>query len=361
MKIEAVFPGGNIIVRGIDGHRATLSTDLRDTDGYWFYWCMEVEFASPGEYCFEFDNIAIGARGPALSEDGGITWRWLGFSGCTENSFVYHASRPGRIRFGMSMQYRQSHLERFLAAFPGVVRSTFCRSNGGRDVELLRVGAANPEYKILLTSRHHCCEMTATYVLEGILRAAIADPEWLQRVALYAVPFVDKDGVEQGDQGKNRRPHDHARDYGRNDSIYAETKEITAFLAAEHPDVVLDLHCPWIRGGGNERLHFVGPEQKRMERAMDEWGALLKRELPPEIPYWPEDNIRFGTGWNTSANYTKGQTLAKYAATREDIRAALSMEIPYANAGDVTLNVAQYLEIGAALKRVVAAWLEPGA
>jgi hypothetical protein len=37
---------------------------------------------------------------------------------------------------------------------------------------------------------------------------------WLRdRVEFLIVPFVDKDGVEEGDQGKNRHPHDHNRDY----------------------------------------------------------------------------------------------------------------------------------------------------
>ena len=36
------------------------------------------------------------------------------------------------------------------------------------------------------------------------------------------VPFVDKDGVEEGDQGKNRAPRDHNRDYA-GASMYPET------------------------------------------------------------------------------------------------------------------------------------------
>jgi murein tripeptide amidase MpaA len=30
-----------------------------------------------------------------------------------------------------------------------------------------------------------------------------------ERFRFLAVPFMDKDGVEDGDQGKNRRPRDH--------------------------------------------------------------------------------------------------------------------------------------------------------
>ena len=39
---------------------------------------------------------------------------------------------------------------------------------------------------------------------------------------VYVIPFVDIDGVENGDQGK-QAPHDHNRDY-INSPIYPETK-----------------------------------------------------------------------------------------------------------------------------------------
>ena len=40
------------------------------------------------------------------------------------------------------------------------------------------------------------------------------DGYWFRRnVEVLAIPFMDKDGVEEGDQGKNRKPRDHNRDY----------------------------------------------------------------------------------------------------------------------------------------------------
>ena len=37
---------------------------------------------------------------------------------------------------------------------------------------------------------------------------------------------------------------------------------------------MLDLHCPWLKFEPNERLYFVGPESKRMERAMEHLDLL---------------------------------------------------------------------------------------
>lgn len=71
MRIGTDFPGGNVAVRSLEEKRALLSPELRDTEGYWFYWCFEAGFDVPGDYEFEFDGIAVGACGPAVSEDGG--------------------------------------------------------------------------------------------------------------------------------------------------------------------------------------------------------------------------------------------------------------------------------------------------
>lgn len=256
------------------------------------------------------------------------------------------------------MQYLQSDLERFLSEVPEVTRSVLCRSRKGREVELLRLGAADAARKVLLTSRHHCCEAMATHVLEGMLRAAAAPPELLKNTAFYAVPFVDKDGAEEGDQGKNRLPRDHAQDYCRGASLYPETEALVRLVRAERPCIVLDLHCPWLKFEPNERLHFVGPESKRMERAMDAWAVRLERELPPGLPYSASDNIRFGTGWNTAENYAKGRMLSCCCGGFDFVRAALALEIPYANMRGCVLDAAKARELGSVLLRVAAAALQ---
>lgn len=359
MKITCDFPGGNILVRATNGRNAELTVDLRDTQGDWFYWCMDVVFDETGEHTFTFDFPipVIGPRGPAVSRDNGRTWAFLGFENCTDRSFAYTAAAGEKTRFCVSFQYLQDALEHFLDDVPAIHRSVLCRSNGSRDVELLTLKKGDPPFSILLTSRHHCCEMTATHVLEGILRAAAKDPELLSRAAFYAVPFVDKDGVEAGDQGKNRKPHDHARDYGQAAPLYAETQAITKFLHDVKPVFVLDLHCPWIKGDYNEFMYFVGAKEKRMEPSMDQWGKKLEAELPPEIPYHAADNLRYGTAWNTGTNFAQGTTLKAYAAALDFVRASHTVEIPYANLYECTLDAAKARVIGAAFARVIASEL----
>lgn len=92
--------------------------------------------------------------------------------------------------------------------------------------EQLSITEGTPEYTVLLTTRHHSVEMMATHVPEGILRAALEHSEFgrefRRTIALFAVSFLGKDGVEEGDQGKYRAPHDHDRDY-QEPALYPET------------------------------------------------------------------------------------------------------------------------------------------
>ena len=79
IRVDADFPGGNIVVDSIAGDTVTLHQDLRDTAGNWFYWYFRVRDAAGRtlRFCFSESN-PIGTRGPALSLDGGKSWSWLG-------------------------------------------------------------------------------------------------------------------------------------------------------------------------------------------------------------------------------------------------------------------------------------------
>ena len=81
------------------------------------------------------------------------------------------------------------------------------------------------------------------------------------------------------------------------------------------------------------------------------FSQLLAEEAPPEAPHRPADNILFGTGWNVDANYRQGRSCAAWA--RAELRPTLanSLEIPYANAGEVTLTTDAVRNLGRAVCR----------
>ena len=279
LAIDTEFPGGNVIVEKVDGFNVSLKRDLRDTVGSWFYWCFRVNFRKAGTYRFRFlHSNAIGTCGPAVSLNGAVSWQWLGPE-CVdrnEEAFTYfHRGSPDTVIFCVGMQYLQADLGRFLdrhSANPVLKKDVLCMSRQGREVEVLRIGeSVSPKWRLLLTSRHHCCEMMATHVMEGFLEKVLENStegkKFREKFELHAVPFADKDGVENGDQGKNRKPHDHARDYGP-DSIYPEVAAIKKLVKSVKSDIILDLHCPWLKGGkSNEKDCDARPSFVRRPRS----------------------------------------------------------------------------------------------
>ncbi len=203
LQIDADIPGGNIIVDKIDGDTVSLHQDLRDTPGHWFYWQFRVQGAQGRTLRFQFTKgNVIGVLGPAMSLDGGETWSWLGKDSVNNTSFQFSfPSDANDVRFCVSIPYLEKDLRKFLiryASNTALELGTLCETKKGRKVE--RLGIGKGRVKILLTARHHACEMIASYVLEGILEEAMSDTEsgkWYRHNAeILAIPFMDKDGVE---------------------------------------------------------------------------------------------------------------------------------------------------------------------
>ena len=265
VTIDADYPGGNIVVERVEGNTVYLRPDLRDTEGWWFYWNFRVRGAQGRVLTFQFSGgNPVGVRGPAVSIDEGRTWSWMGPEVGSDASFTYTlAADVEEVRFCLAAPYQEKDLHRFLAQHqgnPNLRVEELCRTPHGRSVERLHVGRldGSPPFRILVTARHHACEMMASYVLEGLLAAALAetdDGRWIrENVEVLAIPFVDKDGVEEGDQGKNRKPRDHNRDYAGM-SIHPSVVALRTFVpnwSGGRLCATFDLHCPYIRGPHNE-------------------------------------------------------------------------------------------------------------
>ena len=153
-------------------------------------------------------------------------------------------------------------------------------------------------YRLAFTCRHHACECLASYELEGIIEAMLAQDEtgrwYREHVSAVFVPFVDKDGVEDGDQGKNRRPHDHNRDYA-GDSIYPTVAAIKTLLpewSGGRLDLALDLHCP---SRMDSRISFVGgPDPTIWERVQQLSKTLEETRSGVHCPSRPRTIYRTG-------------------------------------------------------------------
>ncbi len=201
----------------------------------------------------------IGVRGPAVSTDSGRTWSWLGTDAVKGSSFAYAFPRDAAdVRFCFTIPYVEANLKEFIAGFADHANlrlDELCKTQSGRSVERIHAGQLNgdPPFRVLLAARHHACESLASFVLEGVLDIVLSDSDdgqWFRRnVEVMAIPFVDKDGVEAGDQGKNRNGRDHNRDY-IGPSTYSSVAALRTFVpnwSNGRLRAAFDLHCPHIR------------------------------------------------------------------------------------------------------------------
>jgi len=366
IRVDADFPGGNIVVDSIAGDTVTLHQALRDTEGNWFYWYFRVRGAAGRTLEFRFaESNPIGTRGPALSLDGGKSWSWLGTNAVKGKTFTCAVPSEAReARFCFAIPYLESNLKDFLKRHwsnRNLKAETLCQTPKGRKVELLRLGRldGDAEYCVLLTCRHHACEMIASYSLEGIMDEVLGDTNegrWLrERMEFFLVPFMDKDGVEEGDQGKNRKPHDHNRDYD-GESLYASVRAVrelmTRRLSSRNVALALDLHCPHIRGPRNENIYFVGgPDQGNWARVGKFAGVLAAVQRGP-LHYRVADNLPYGQAWNTTEG--PARSFSRWAAAQPNARIGTSIEIPYANVGETTVTVENARAFGHDLARALA-------
>ncbi len=355
VQIDADFPGGNILVDRIDGDAAHVRQDLRDTEGHWFYWCFRVRGGAGRTLRFAFDppNV-IGVHGPAISTDGGSAWTWGG-AGIVDGASFRHSFGPEDhdVRFAMGVPYVMSDLQRWIDARsddPRLKVEALCRTRAGADAPLLRIEPTAPaRHSVLLTARHHACEAMANFTLEGVLDAALADPWFAQHACIAAAPLVDYDGVQAGDQGKNRRPHDHNRDYF-DEGIYPETRAIRG-LALGWPgglDAHLDLHCPYIRGADcNQSVYQVGSRHPAHWARQQRFATILEGLHEGVVPYRAEDDLPFGERWNVATNEKDGGCKStRWMAEHTPTRFVTTFEIPYADAHGVRITPDAARELG---------------
>ena len=340
IKISSDFPGGNIVVNKIEGDTVWLKPDLSFTKGDWFYWYFKISGISGKTITFKFDQNRVFAKyGPAYSLNNDETWKWYGENRVADNTFPYSFSEQDTVAyFSVAFPYTEKNLYSFLETLHNretLKIDTLCFSPENRVIEKIIIPSFNkePTHKVLITARHHACEMMASYVLEGIIKSLLNDinlQQLRERTEFMIIPFVDKDGVENGEQGKNRIPRDHNRDY-EGEPIHNSTDAIrktVPYWGANKIKLALDIHCPIISGGKwEENIYILGQSNYEMGQNTVIFSKLLeKNSFGGELKLYHKNFLPSGKSWNT------GETpiFAKWASSLEGISIATTMEFPYA-------------------------------
>ncbi|HIT76697.1 MAG TPA: hypothetical protein IAA98_14030 [Candidatus Avipropionibacterium avicola] len=181
---------------------------------------------------------------------------------------------------------------------------------------------------------------------------------WLgENVEFLIVPFVDKDGVEAGDQGKNRAPHDHNRDYGPTGGRYASVRAIRDLVRDPRTgriDMAIDLHDPWMFGPDHESISLVGGPDAAIWTEVERFAAQLERSSVGPLPYRSSANTPYGTSWNTDANCPAPlQSNNGFLDTVPQVAMHLTLEFPYASADDHEVTAETSRLFGADLAQAI--------
>lgn len=379
--VDDDFAGGNIVIDSIANDRVFLHQDLNDFGpGNWFYWNFRVKGAAGRKLTFEFTHPwgearkrlnVIGVRGPAISLDRGNTWNWMGAGVVEHRSFSYDfGAGQNDVRFSFGMPYVASDFATFIGQYKDNINldmGSLAITRGGRSVERIHIGNihGNAKYRIVITARHHASEMMANYVLEGIISFFLENEEqgkWFrENVEALIVPFVDKDGVQEGEQGKGRRGRDHNRDYSGT-SIYAATEALRTYVPLWSKGKLvagIDLHCPWIRGGKHEVIHQAGMDDDSKWKEQKKLSVLLEKATADStLMYFSANDIPFGSDWNTSSNTAVGDSFRDWIAKIDGVKLATTLEIPYANASGRAVTQASARTFGGDLATALVHYLK---
>ena len=347
MKIHSDFEGGNIKVLGQDGNTVFLQNDMRDTVGDWFYWAFCVEGAEGQSLTFSFDKKWVGYYGAAVSHDG-VNWYWSE-SRVGENSFTYTFDHDeSKVYFAHNLMYSPKRLFKVFDEL-GVASNVFCKSKKGRNVPYITLGQGTKN--VFLTSRHHACESTGTYVLEGFIREFIASP--LDDIKLIIVPFVDCDGVYDGDQGKNRAPHDHNRDY-IDVPVYPETKRIMELSREIGAFMGVDFHSPYHLGGRNDNIFIVRKFESRTPK-FEEFAELFEAECGEDtLAFKAENFMPPNTDWNIDVS----PTCAYHFAMLPECDLSFTLETTYFGKNANKVSADKLINTGRAFSRALGKYAE---
>lgn len=335
MKIHGDFIGGNITIVKQSENEVYLENQLRDSEKDWFYWAFCVEGANGKEITFHMQPIRLGYWGPAVSHDL-ENWHWL--DSVDGDTFTYKfADDEDKVYFAHSMLY---HPDRFLklAKDLDLPVTELCKSRRGRSVPSVVFG--NGSKSIILTARHHACESTGNYVFEGVLRELAQNP--IDDVRILCVPFVDYDGVVDGDQGKGRKPHDHNRDYAISESVYPETDAIKKYADTNGCNYGFDFHAPYHKKGENDNAFIVQNSVEKLDR-IKRFSAILEKEITPgSLKYSSENDHPPMTGWNQQPNGSFGYNMMH----RPECDIAFTLETTYFGTEDNKVSEEKMIELG---------------
>jgi len=196
------------------------------------------------------------------------------------------------------------------------------------------------KYGIYLIARQHSGETPGSWVLDGFLRY-LSEIKY-KNLIVWAVPFSNIDGIENGYYGKDNFPYDLNRAWGyppMRHEILVIQRDIMRWKERCIPFLSIDFHAP----GASETdgaYFFITSAEK------DEKQHKIEKEIAEKLgkkigKYMAKNYIRF-------INYkSRWETPHFTDFIRENIKIpSLTIEIPYSICGNTLMKKEDYRKIG---------------
>ena len=164
---------------------------------------------------------------------------------------------------------------------------------------------------------------------------------------ILCVPFVDYDGVVDGDQGKSRYPHDHNRDYIES-PIYPEVIAIKEYTEKYGCNYGFDFHSPWHKGGENDNVFIVRNSVEKEGRFVRFADVFESERTERSMSYKKSNDHPPLTGWN--------QPSPSFACTmceRPECDIAITLESAYFGTADNKVSSDRLIELGKAFAKAI--------
>ncbi|MFW5866491.1 MAG: M14 family zinc carboxypeptidase [Armatimonadota bacterium] len=377
MTVRPAEPSGNghivDVRRAGESWRVRFASEPRTSpQPLWFHIEARDAGGAPVEFVWELPDICLGDRNslhllrPVLRADAGDWTRCENVSvdehddGRRSLRFS-HAGGADAVAAAFCFPYAPEHLDATLTERGDAwERSLIGVTHESRSLERLRLAGSHPTPRpgVYLMARQHSGETPGSWVLDGILRFLASDDDEAAKLRdtldVWACPFVDLDGVVNGDYGKDALPWDYNRAWERlpmRAAVHAIQRDLERFHERTGPRIVIDLHGP---GHSTPGVYLQLPRGERPHGQRN--GALeFAEDLATHFPELSADRLSHETSY--PSRWNKLSTLGSWTWDYLGETQCVSVEASYQRLTDSLLYPADYHEIGRRVIRAANAWL----
>lgn len=211
---------------------------------------------------------------------------------------------------------------------------------------------------LYLCARQHAGETPGSWALDGILRFLAGEDEEARAIResidLWVCPFVDLDGVVNGNYGKDALPWDFNRAWEEKPmraAVHAIMADMQRFRERHETRLIMDFHGP---GHSTPGVYVQLPREERPAehyQAARQFAGELAKQFPELSPASVAQDTRYSSRWNKLA------TIASWAWDYLDHTLSICIETSYQRLTDDLLYPADYHEIGRRVLRTAHDWL----